>query len=688
MAELLRKLLARFGPIVVGAILLTAYLHLPDPSAPITSVDNDTSAVSSERLEIVDVRPLDPTPNSAVVIRYVGAGEAQGASLGKEPMSILERPPGALVARLPADIGPGYRKVRVHDLDGRSKPFRIKVEAVDWRKRFRNLVGGLALVLFGLELLSRAVREATGLDSAAKFARIAVRRDASFVFGGLVGALVQSTSSVAGLLGALVASNLLGLTAAGAALLGAELASGVAPFLLTSVVAPNEGLIAVALGVVWMRFATDRRQKALGRLVLGAGVMAFGLHVLRPGFEPLLSEPLLITLLDGFQGHGLVPTLNCVALGVGLAALLQGPAPVLLLVVSLAETTGLWDFRSAMTVVAGSGFGAALAATLALPRASHEKGLGILNLCVGLTTTLVVAVGVPVWCSLSDWLVRGYPHQMDWGERVLLPNIGLHLVLAFAIAQISASLLVLPIIPALSRRLELRYERKRRARGGDGARFLERLHEGLSHVLRAERRALDPIAELALSGKRSLSRLAEREIAAARSALDSILTAPASPRDKLGADELQRALLNCLQLHSAIEMLLRETDRLVEARLTTAHAEPSLPPEEQAALREMQRLLGDGLDDLIGSLSSGIPLDIDQSRAREIRLNSVEAELRSSLSLDRLEVSQRHVELGVLSWAGTCELAGNHVYRLGQTLRDLCELGVIPELAPATELSA
>ncbi len=261
MAELLRKLLARFGPLVVGAILLTAYLHLPDPSAPAASLDSDSAAGTSERLEIVDVRPLDPTPNSAVVIRYLGAGEVHGAMLGKEPMTIIERPPGALVARLPADTGPGYRKIRIQDVDGRSKPFRIKVEAVDWRKRFRNLVGGLALVLFGLELLSRAVREATGLDSAAKLARIAVRRDASFVFGGLVGALVQSTSSVAGLLGALVATNLLGLTAAGAAFLGAELASGVAPFLLTSVVAPNEGLIAVALGVVWMRFATDRRQK-------------------------------------------------------------------------------------------------------------------------------------------------------------------------------------------------------------------------------------------------------------------------------------------------------------------------------------------------------------------------------------------------------------------------------------------
>lgn len=690
MAEGIRKLLARFGPFVVGALLLAVYLHLPDPEASQESHDPDPVSSPSERLEIVDVRPLAPAPNGAVVIRYVGTHEAPKAFIGKEPMTILERPPGALVARLPANTAVGYRKVRIEDSEGRSKPFRIKVEAVDWRKHFRNVVGGLALVLFGLELLSRAVREATGLDSAAKLARIAVRRDASFAFGGLVGALVQSTSSVAGLLGALVATNLLGLTAAGAAFLGATLASGIAPFALTSVVAPSEGLIAVALGMVWMRFATDRRQRALARLLLGAGIMAFGLYVLRPGLEPLISEPVLITVLDGFQGHGLVPTLSGVALGVGLAAVLQGPAPVLLLVVSLAETTGLWDFRAAMNVVAGSGLGAALASTLALPRASHEKGLGLFNLCIGFASTLIAALGGPVWCSVSDWLVRGYPNQMDWGERVLLPNIGLHLALAFTIAQGVASFVILPVLPPLARFIERRAEAKNQSKSGEGTRSLDRLHESLAQVLRAQRRALDPIAELALSGRRSLSGVAERELAAARAALDGILTAPARPDQKVGADELQRALLSCLQLHSAIEMLLRETDRLVEARLTSSRGDtdPSLPPVEQAALREMQRLLGEGLDALIESLTSGIPLDVDESRAREIRLNLVEAELRSNLALDRLEVSKRQVELGVLSWAGTCELAGNHVYRLGQTLSDLCELGVLPGLRQETKLSA
>jgi hypothetical protein len=671
MAEGLRRAAARFGPWIAGAVLLAIYLNLPEGDGDRVAEEQELATQSSEKLEVLSVRPLDPNPRSAVVIRYSGPGQVIGADFGKLPMEIIERPPGALVARVPEGAAPGYHKIRVLSQDDRSKPFRVRVDPIDWRKRFRNLVGGLALVLFGLELLSRALREATGLDSAVKLARIAVRRDASYFFGGLLGGLVQSTSSVAGVLGALVATNLLGVTAAAAAFLGAALASGAAPFLLTSVVAPSEGLIAVALGVVWVRLARDRRTKAFGRLLLGAGVMAFGLHVLRPGFEPLLSEPLLLTLVDGFHGHGFLSTMSCVVLGVLLAALLQGPAPVLLLVVSLAETTGLWNLQSAVAVIAGSGLGSALGAMLALPRAAQARGFGLLNLTVGALSTLIAAAGVPVWCAISDWIVSGTPHEMAWGQRVLLPKIGLHLAVAFGLSQLAAALVLLPALPMLSRRFErmLRRSPLPAERSEESPILIERL----AGVLRAERRALTPIAELARSGSRSLSSEAERELARARAALDELLSVPrgAEPVADLGP-----ALLNCLQLQSAIEMLLRQTDRLVETRLTASSPVLPLPHDEENALSEMQKLLADGLDDLATSLESRIPLDSEHNRAREIRMNAVEAGLRGALSLERLQVAARPIELGVLEWVGTCEIAGNHVYRLGQSLAELFAAGL------------
>jgi len=95
MAEGWRKSAARFAPWLAVAVLLAIYLNLPEaPSGGGAVEEPEPAATSSEKLEIVSVRPLDPNPRSAVVIRYSGPGEVIGADFGKKAMEIIERPPG------------------------------------------------------------------------------------------------------------------------------------------------------------------------------------------------------------------------------------------------------------------------------------------------------------------------------------------------------------------------------------------------------------------------------------------------------------------------------------------------------------------------------------------------------------------------------------------------------------------
>ena len=60
MAEALRTYLSRFGPWILGALLLTVYLKLPDDDAPLQPEEIELGAPGPEKLDIVDVRPLDP----------------------------------------------------------------------------------------------------------------------------------------------------------------------------------------------------------------------------------------------------------------------------------------------------------------------------------------------------------------------------------------------------------------------------------------------------------------------------------------------------------------------------------------------------------------------------------------------------------------------------------------------------
>ena len=56
--------------------------------------------------------------------------------------------------------------------------------------------------------------------------------------------------------------------------------------------------------------------------------------------------------------------MQCALLGAGLVAALQGPAPVLVLMLAVAHTTGHRDLRTMLAMLAGSGLGAALSALL------------------------------------------------------------------------------------------------------------------------------------------------------------------------------------------------------------------------------------------------------------------------------------------------------------------------------------
>jgi len=663
--------------VLLGAVLIAAYFRLPadeeraEPPAFVSSQEED-------KLEIFEVRPPDPTRGSAVVIRFRDgpAGPDLGAALGRTRLDVLERAPGRLVVRLPSSAALGHQKLRVFKGETRSKPYDVAVRSVDWRRRFRNLVGGLALVLFGLHCLGRAASKATGLDQVLQFRKLSASRGPALLLGGALGAAMQSAPSVGGLLGALVGSNVMTVGAAAVALLGAHLGAVAAPWALASVLSPSEGLLAVATGTLWLGFAGDRRSRAIGNALLGGGLMLFGLHVLRPGFEPLLSEPWLLGWFDALRGGGPLALLGRIVLGVGLAFVLQGPTPVLLLVVSLAETTGFWDFKASLSVVGGAGLGSALGSALAMPRGAHGRGLGILTVGLGAWLTLVTGVGLSWWCSASDTLVSGMPHETRWATRVLHPHLGQHLALAFGLSQLTAVLLALPFLPKLAERLQrvLRERQRHETRRDSADVTLQR--SVICRTLTEQEQVMTWCASIAPSGSLALAGRAERALIDTRRELESALNRPIAPLAAAGLDHLHAVLLCSLQLQSALEGTLRHVERLAEARLAEADPTgfPDLPQARANLLLTQQELLREAFAASITSLSRGEAQSLEDARAREIRLNAVEAQLRADVSSAGGHGSVR-LDLALLEVAAAYESVGNQLYRLAQ----LCSEPMRPE---------
>src|SRR5207249_4728985 len=200
----------------------------------------------------------------------------------------------------------------------------------------------------------------------------------------------------------LIEAHLLTAAPAAAVLLGAQLGAATAPSLLGLASTAREGLLLVTIGVVWLSLAEDRRSKALGKVILGCGLLFYGLHLLRIGFEPLVSDPELMPYIDHLQADHLGGLLVCVATGVLLAAVLQGPAPVFALVLGLAQATGRIDLRSALAILAGTGLGGAIGtAVVAWPFGPEPRRLARVYFLMALAATLVLAATVDLWAVFA-----------------------------------------------------------------------------------------------------------------------------------------------------------------------------------------------------------------------------------------------------------------------------------------------
>jgi hypothetical protein len=657
------------------ALVIAIYFSLPDgEDAPATDPGN-TAALdqpAATRIEVVSVTPADPTPGSAVTVQFAGAERPREvqAYVGKSALPVLSRLEDALVVRLPGALPPGHLKLRVADGAERSKPYDLRVKLENWRKPFRSVLGGFALLIFGIGVLGRGAREAVGLRSTRVLARWAQRGPAALGMGLGLGMLAQSTTAAASVLAGLVSSSLLALGPAAAAFLGAELGTATAP-LISGLFDPREGLLVVALGVMWLGFATNRRSSALARLTLGVGLISFGLQTLRPGFEPFVQAPALLSLVVKLRATGVLGIATCALLGAALVAIFQGPAPVCVLVLVLAQTTAQWDLRTVLAVLSGSGLGAAIGAMLTSAAGKSSRKLALLNLMLGALSTLLVASTVDLFAFLADLVVPGIPHEIHWGKRVLLPNLGLHMGVAFAMSQLGSALVLLPVSFRLARVVERWFPQDRQSKlpsVGDATRVTR---SRLLQVAELQLSALAPLRQLALDGDRDAGRLVERAIAESQALLDELVAGPVlALGDAPESRALGSAALTNVQLQRSLEGLERQAELFVDARVALSrNGRPSeLAESDLAALDEMHANLSAAGNAVLEALRDGTAIDLDAARASEIAMNALEARLRKGVLEGDPETVRSH--LAVLKLADAYEATGNQLYRLSEALAE------------------
>ena len=217
-----------------------------------------------------------------------------------------------------------------------------------------DVMGGVALLLWGLHMVHSGILRAFGSDLRQLLSKALGNRFAAFAAGLGLTALLQSSTATALMTASFTAEGLVGLVPALAIVLGANVGTTLIVQLLSfniSVVAP----VLFVIGVVAFRGGARTRVKDLGRVAIGLGLMLLALHILLDTLAPAENAPSVRALLDAITGD---PVL-CILVAAGLTWAAHSSVAIVLLIMSLAYSHFVTP-TAALALVLGANLGSAI----------------------------------------------------------------------------------------------------------------------------------------------------------------------------------------------------------------------------------------------------------------------------------------------------------------------------------------
>jgi phosphate:Na+ symporter len=217
-----------------------------------------------------------------------------------------------------------------------------------------DLIGGVALLLWGLHMVQSGILRAFGSDLRYLLSKALGNRFAAFAAGLGLTALLQSSTATGIMTTSFVSAGLVQLVPALAIMLGAN----VGTTLIVQVLSFNVAAAAPALfliGVVAFRSGTRTRIKNLGRVAIGLGLMLLALHILLDTLAPAERAPGVRALLNGMTGDPVM----CVLLAAVLTWAAHSSVATVLFVMSLAFSHFIAP-AAALALVLGANLGSAI----------------------------------------------------------------------------------------------------------------------------------------------------------------------------------------------------------------------------------------------------------------------------------------------------------------------------------------
>jgi phosphate:Na+ symporter len=217
-----------------------------------------------------------------------------------------------------------------------------------------DLMGGIALLLWGLHMVQSGILRAFGPDRRRVLSHAVGNRWTAFLAGlGLTG-LLQSSTATGLMTSSFAAQGLVALVPALAIMLGANVGTTLIVQVMSFDITPFAPVLFV-IGLVAFRGGAGTRLKDAGRIAIGLGLMLLALHIMLDALAPAETAPGLRVVMNAVTGDPVM----CVVIAAIFAWAAHSSVAAVLLVMSLALSHFITP-QAALALVLGANLGSAV----------------------------------------------------------------------------------------------------------------------------------------------------------------------------------------------------------------------------------------------------------------------------------------------------------------------------------------
>ena len=249
-----------------------------------------------------------------------------------------------------------------------------------------GLLGGLALFLYGMQMMSSGLEAAAGNRMKGILEKLTSNRFLGVAVGAAITAVIQSSSATTVMVVGFVNSGMLTLRQAVWIIMGANIGTTITGQLIALDVGAIAPLLAFA-GVAVIMFSKKAQVQYYGQIVAGLGILFLGMEMMSSAMSPLRDSEMFINLMTQF-GNPVIGIL----VGAVFTAIIQSSSASVGILQTLA-IGGLITLPNAVFVLFGQNIGTCITAVLAsIGTSRNAKRTTIIHLTFNIIGTIIFTI--------------------------------------------------------------------------------------------------------------------------------------------------------------------------------------------------------------------------------------------------------------------------------------------------------